>query len=141
MKKYVYRLLQAELELHQQLKDKVIKIVLSRCQPGYGRVTRGALLAYIYAQLGYPGRIGNDFSRYFSQVLLEEGFRSSYYSGKRIFTGLMWKGEDLKDWRRPLAEDLPKFNGKFFLMPCDSPQNLPSISYKSCTLQDMEKTS
>lgn len=121
MKKYVYRLLEAELDLHQQLKDKIMKIVRTRCTIGNGRVARGALLAYIYYHLGFHGRPGNDFSRYFTQVLLEEGFRSSYLSGARCFIGLTWKNEDLKNWRRPLAEDLPKFNGGYFEMPIKDP--------------------
>lgn len=116
MKKYIYRLLEAELSLHQELKEKVLHIVKNRCNVGYGRVPRGALLAYIYFSLGFHGRIGNDFSKYFTKVLLEEGFRCSYYSGKRIFVGLRWKNEDMSNWRRPLAKDLPKFNGNFFYM-------------------------
>ena len=127
MKKYVYRLLDAELQLHQQLKDKVKGIVLSRCEPGYGRVPRGALLAYIHYHMGFHGRIGNDFAKYYSQVLLEEGYRCSYYSGKRIYVGLKWKNEKPADWRRPLAEDLPIFNGQFFEMLEKQNESLPCL--------------
>ena len=112
----IYKLLQAELQLHNDLRDKVLKIVKGRCNTGYGRVQRGALLAYIYYHLGFHGRIGNDFSRYFTKVLEEDGYRCSYYSGKRIYVGLSWRDEKKENWRRPLADDLPKFNGNFYIL-------------------------
>lgn len=119
--KYVYRLLEAKLALQEQLKDKIMDIIKARCTIGTGRVARGALLSYIYYHLGFHGRPGNDFSKYFTQILLEEGFRCSYLSGARCFIGLTWKDEDKKNWRRPVAEDLPKFNGGFFEMPVKEP--------------------
>jgi hypothetical protein len=130
--KYVYKLVEAELNIRKEFDSQIMNVVLSRCDEGWGRVPRGALLAYIYGKLGFSGRIGNDFAIYFSRVLNENGIRSSSYSGKRCFCGIKWKGEDLKNWRRPLAEDLPKFNGSFFLMPeTENQEHIPSISWKS----------
>jgi hypothetical protein len=53
------------------------------------------------------GSPGNPFAKYITKVLTEHGYRDTYLRGKRCYYGLMWKGEERKDWNNPQALDIP----------------------------------
>lgn len=113
MNTQIAQYLEAQLNLREQLKERILAIVSERCDTGVGRVQRGALHFYIYSKLGLKGKPGNHFHKYLSKVLEEAGYRDSYLEGVRCTCGLTWKGETKEDWRYPKAEDLPKFSPEF----------------------------
>lgn len=102
-----HKYIQAELALRQDLNERILTIVLQRCEPAQARVQRGALQLYIYKELGFYGIPGNHFSKFITKVLRQFGFRDSLKDGSKCYYGLQWKNEDRKAWKHPKALDIP----------------------------------
>lgn len=86
-----------ELEQRDKFKHLVMDVILSRCSIGKGFVKRGHLSQYVYEEMGFHGRPGNDFFRFMNKVMAENGFRVSYSSGERVYYGLTWKEIQCQD--------------------------------------------
>lgn len=98
-------LVKKELDSRHDLEQRILALVLARCEVGTGfRVKRGVLHQYIYHQLGFIGAPDKYFAKYLNTLLAEQGFRVSYLDGFKCIYGLRFKGEP--DWRHPSAEDL-----------------------------------
>lgn len=84
----VERIVDQEIATRQAFEKKILEIVLAGYDMGSGHVRRGDLQTYVYNQLGFKGRSGNDFARFVNKVLVENGFRVSFSRGKRVYFGL-----------------------------------------------------
>ena len=89
----ISEIINAELAARAQLERDIISIVLSRWQPGIGWTKRGVVHNYIYASLGFHGRIGNPFSAFLIKIIQDHGFRKGYASGRRVYYGLIEKAD------------------------------------------------
>ncbi len=81
-------LAEAELAIRDQLARDVMEIVLKNCKPTNGHVARRELQQVVHTQLGLAGAPGQYFSNFVTNVLEEHGYRSSYFSGRRVYYGL-----------------------------------------------------
>lgn len=97
----------AELKHRQDLETQILTIVRARCETGSGRVQRGALHLYIYRQLGFHGQPGDTFAKFINKVMVNNGYRASFLSGKRCYCGLYFKGETKETWNHPVSDDIP----------------------------------
>ncbi len=99
--------IEAELQHRQELEEQILSIVNARCENGSGRVQRGALQLYIYRKLGFHGQPGDKFAKFINKVMINNGYRASFLSGKRCYCGLYFKGETKETWNHPISLDLP----------------------------------
>ena len=88
-------LINAEIQRREDLKKYIFSLVLSHCKIGKGHIRRGAIQEKVYHDLGFHGRSGNDFARFITKVLVENGIRNSWSKGKRVYYGLVWKYDDI----------------------------------------------
>ena len=87
----IQEIVQAELEARAQLSTEIMSIILLRFEPGIGHLNRGVIQDYIYESLGFHGKPGNAFARFINKIMEENGYRKSYYVGRRCYYGIKVK--------------------------------------------------
>jgi len=55
------------------------------------KIQRSVIQNYVFQELGFHGRCGNDFARFINKIMQENGFRAGWSGGKRVFFGLKIK--------------------------------------------------
>jgi len=104
------KVIHEELSQRNDIKQKAIDIILSRCELCDGRLRQGSLLKYVYDKLGLKGLFGKYYREYMIKLIEDLGCRRTDFGGAAIFSGICWKGEDKRDWRYPKSADIPCYN-------------------------------
>jgi hypothetical protein len=104
------KVLLAELDERTGIRDRIIAIILDRCELGAGRLRQGSLLKYVFDKVGMKGLFGKVYREYMKELLVSLGARATDHGGAAIFTGIRWKGEKPCDWKYPHSPDIPTYN-------------------------------
>lgn len=91
------QIIEHELEARQQVKEKVLELVLQEYQAGKGSTGRREVQQYVYSSLGFHGLPGNEFDVFVNKVLSEHGFRITMRDGYNVYGGLVKREKPCQD--------------------------------------------
>lgn len=89
----IKRIVDAEIYVRDEFRKQIMELVYKYCYKGTAHIQKLKLWTVLYNELGFYGKPGPEFSKYFSRVLLEAGFESVKYEGLVTIKGLMWYDE------------------------------------------------